>query len=79
MIEGPGKRTNDPVPNERTGYERDSCKCASMERLLFDAHTAAAETSSRCSGMVSCDASVESASVAERISGVGTTTVSSWE
>jgi len=41
-MEGPGKRTYDPVPKETTGYalsEVDNRKCASILRLLLDAHT----------------------------------------
>lgn len=39
---GPGKRTYDPVPKEITGYDLSEAarrRCASILRLLFDAHT----------------------------------------
>lgn len=42
VIDGPGRRTWEPVPNERTGYDDGaaaSLRCASMERFWFEAHT----------------------------------------
>lgn len=42
VIDGPGSRTSEPVPKEMTGKAVGAVarrRCASMERLLFDAQT----------------------------------------
>lgn len=42
VIDGPGSRTREPVPKDMTGYAvgaPESWRCASIERLLFEAQT----------------------------------------
>lgn len=42
VIDGPGNLTRDPVPKDIVGYGSGAVvrrRCASIERLLFDAHT----------------------------------------
>lgn len=41
-MDGPGRRTREPVPNEITGYEEggaDRRLCASIDRFWLAAHT----------------------------------------